>query len=244
MNNWRNIWANKTLPADKRTLLQRMLSANGYDTGFGDISESAWRDYVHSVAAALQLRDDASVYDVGCGSGAFLLPLHQRGCTVGGLDYSANLLQIAAQHLGAQDSGAQQLNNDASRFMHGEAAQLSPTPQYDLVLASGVFFYFPSLHYAAEVLALMIRKSRRAVAVLDVPDAATEAEAMQFRRGLLGDAAYREKYRGLEHLYYVQSWFATTFAAHGITDVTFHPQQIDGYENNRFRYNVFARKPD
>jgi hypothetical protein len=54
------------------------------------------------------------------------------------------------------------------------------------------------------------------------------------------DAEYAEKYRGLDHLFYERAWMRATLEALGAT-VAVEDQQIDGYQNARFRFNAIAR---
>ncbi len=82
--------------------------------------------------------------------------------------------------------------------------------------------------------------ARRAVAVLDVPDAAREREATTFRRAAIGDAAYEERYRGLDHLFFDRAWMARSLEACGLSDVRVEDQAIDGYANAAFRFNAFG----
>jgi SAM-dependent methyltransferase len=51
------------------------------------------------VLAALQLRPDDRLLDVGCGGGVFMRHVHdQAGCDVVGVDHSRNMVELAAPH--------------------------------------------------------------------------------------------------------------------------------------------------
>ena len=43
------------------------------------VRESDWSDFVRSTSERFGLRAGDSMYEVGCGSGAFLLPLREAG---------------------------------------------------------------------------------------------------------------------------------------------------------------------
>jgi hypothetical protein len=122
-------------------------------------SEADWGRYVAEVRDALHLDDRASIYDVSCEAGAFLWPLHEAGCRVGGLATSADHLMLAR---GAMPHAT---------WEQGDAGTLDPATAWDFVVASGGFGELPDLAFARGVLARMAAKATTAIAVLNVPDA-------------------------------------------------------------------------
>jgi trans-aconitate methyltransferase len=169
------------------------------------------------------------VFEVGCGAGAFLHELRALGCTVGGIDSSPALIEIARRAL------------PDGQFDVCDAALLSPEPTADFVISSGVFLYFASLAYARGVVDAMVRKATGAVAILDVPDLSHSAAAIAERHAALGGgAAYRERYAGLNHLYYDRDWMGDALRTAGLTAVTIADQDITGYPNGRHRFNAWG----
>ena len=227
---WREIWDRRQLDPSLGSTLAQLMAADGLDTGFGSVTEEAWRGFVGHVASTLDLEAGTSVFEVGCGAGAFLYDLYVAGCTVAGLDQSAALVSYAAHAM------------PRGRFTVGEAAAIDPAEPYDVVLSCGVFLYFPSLDYARTVLERMTTKATRAVAILDVPDLARQDQALAIRRGTLGEAAYAEKYRDLDHLYYDKDWLVDTLHACGLARTSVEDQAIPGYANAASRFNVFGWK--
>jgi len=225
---WKDVWAARTLDAGKASLLERLMAADGLDTGFGSVTEAAWREFVMRTAASLDLGQGSRVFEVGCGAGAFLYPLHEAGCIVGGLDQSAALVSYASA---AMPDG---------QWTQGDASALDPAEGWDVVLACGVFMYFPDPGYARGVIARMAAKATRAVAILDVPDAAMQDRAMAFRRGAMGEAEYAAKYTGLDHQFYERSWMERMLIEVGATGARIEDQRVSGYQNARFRFNAFA----
>jgi trans-aconitate methyltransferase len=226
---WADVWAARQLDRQKASVLERLMEADGLDTGFGNVSETAWRQFSSRVAAALDATPRTRVFEVGCGAGAFLYPWHENGCRVGGLDQSGALIGFAGEAM------------PAGQWTLGDAAALDCADRWDIVLACGVFMYFPDHAYAAGVMACMARKATRAIAILDLPDLAKKEAALAFRRGTLGDAEYEAKYRGLDHLFFDREWMRTVLLESGATSVTIEDQDITGYQNSRFRFNAFAR---
>ncbi len=225
---WKDVWAARKLDPTRASTLEQLMAADGLDTGFGNVAEAAWREFVTRTAATLDLGRGSRVFEVGCGAGAFLYPLHEAGCIVGGLDQSAALVGYAAA---AMPEG---------QWVQGDASALDPAEGWDVVLACGVFMYFSDPGYARGVIARMAAKATRAVAILDVPDVARRDEAMAFRRGSMGEAEYEAKYRGLDHLFYDRSWMKRVLLEVGATGVRIEDQQVSGYQNARFRFNAFA----
>jgi hypothetical protein len=84
----------------------------------------------------------------------------------------------------------------------------------------------------------MLHKARKGVFILDVPDAAKQAECEAYRTSTLAPGEYKRKYSGLQHLYYDKSWFNKLAAENG-WHVTIEDQCIGGYVNNQFRFNCY-----
>lgn len=229
---WRQVWERRALDPARGSALSALMAADGLDTAFGQITERRWREFVNRRAGELGAGPGTAVYEVGCGAGAFLYVLAQSGCEVAGLDQSATLVGLARQAI------------PAGRFDVAEATGLAVSPPVDIVVSCGVFLYFPGLDYAAKVIELMAAGATRAVAILDIPDAATREGALAARIELAGgEAAYRERYAGLEHLYYERSWIAGRLAAAGLVGVKTADQDIPGYANGPFRFNAWGFAP-
>jgi hypothetical protein len=77
--------------------------------------------------------------------------------------------------------------------------------------------------------------------VLDVPDAATRDAAIADRVAAAGGSErYAARYRGLDHRFYHREWMAQRFSDLGLVDIRVTSQQIAGYRNGRYRFNVFG----
>lgn len=228
MQNWHAIW-NCRRTEQGVDSLQALIELDGFDTGAGRIQAEDWRTYARTISERLGLGEGQSVYEVGCGAGAFLYALREMGMRVGGLDYAAGLVEHAGKAMPEGD------------FSHGEAAALQLSPVYDVVLANSVFHYFPDLAYAEKVLQRMLDKAGRAIAVLEVPDLARREEAERIRRDILSPAEYEEKYRGLEHLYYAREWFQEQALRRGYRCESFD-QCVPNYAQSPYRFNCLILK--
>lgn len=90
-----------------------------------------WRSSILQVADKLKVRDGASIYEIGVGVGAWLLPLQMKykNLELGGSDLSAQAVAIANNVLG-------------SHFCYANAYDLSyaPADHYDFVTSYAVFY--------------------------------------------------------------------------------------------------------
>ena len=226
---WEEIWENRQLDPSARSKLAALLSADGFDTPTARLSEAAWLQAIDGIVERIELSANDSVFEVGCGAGAFLYVLYARGYIVSGIDRSRTLVEYARS---AMPHG---------QFDVADADTFDTTRQTDAVICNSVFLYFPSLDYANRVIRRMARKATRAVAILDVPDLATKDEAMRQRIELAGGSeAYSARYAGLDHLYYARDWFVEALTAAGLSKIQVWTQPEGGSENSQFRFNVFA----
>lgn len=226
-NDWQRVWQKRQLPADGRSLLASLIAADGFD-GMGAVEEQAWRSYAAAIRERLALGPGDRVFEVGCGAGAFLYPFWEWGHRVGGIDYAANLIDVARRAMPEGD------------FVCQDASQMDTLPGAELVLSNAVFYYLTDADHAERVLNRMIERSHKWVVILDVADRAHYDLAMRLRRGSIGEAAYAERYRGLDHLYLERAWFYDRLRAAG-AEVKIEDQAIAGYLHSGYRFNVFAR---
>jgi SAM-dependent methyltransferase len=231
-DNWRSVWDRKGADAgDVSSDLECLLRADGFDTGYSRVTTAAWAAQVARVLNRLGADAGNTIYEVGCGAGAFLFPIYERGLTVAGSDYSPSQVATAAK---AMPQG---------QFEICEARLVPNLPQYDFVVAFGVFHYFPDLEYAQEVITAMAAKGSHGVAILDIPDIAHKDACLSLRYQVEGSKeAYEEKYRGLHHQFYDREWLVSALQKAGTFSVDVQDQKIEEYANAASRFNVIARR--
>lgn len=169
-----------------------------------------------------------SIFEVGCGSGPFLMMFQRDGFEVGGLDYSASLIEVARKVLVRP-----------VELYCGEATALDSDIKYDSVMSNSVFEYFESDAYAEEVLEKMLVKARYSIGIFDVHDEEKKEDYLQYRRKIIKN--YDERYRNLDKKFFGRNFFEQ-FAEKKQVEVEFRNTQIKGYWNNEFVYDVYMYK--
>ena len=230
---WQEIWNYRNISdmnQSKDISLQDLLIADGFDTPTAKLNSLVyWEEYIRFITKKIDLAPGDSLFEIGCGCGAFLYLWYKEGRLVGGIDYSENLISLAKHVMKGMDFGV------------SEAIELNTDEQYDVVLSNGVFLYFKDYSYARKVVEKMIMKARKTVAILEIPDLAKIGESEKARRAALPKGEYDKKYEGLHHLYFERDWF-TQFSDTFGYDVDVFDQNITGYDNSQFRFNVVIKK--
>lgn len=230
-NTWKEIWTKSARLNDP--ILECMIKADGFDTAASKFDIEDWRRYVSNIYKYIGIKKDISVYDVGCGSGAFLYQHHLNGGKVGGCDYSPFLLKIA------------------NAFMDGtfeeiDAKNLSTDIKWDVIVSNSTFQYFENKEIAYKITSKMMEKANNAIAILDVNDVEFEDvyhenRIEEYKRANLSEKDYWNKYDDLKHQFYPKKFFTDFGIKHNLkTEI--YSQNINGYKNSKLRYNVFFRK--
>ena len=230
---WKEVWELKGLEAGEDELaLKDLLVIDGYNTAQGTMTEDRWMKAIEMVKKELKLKKDDYLLEVGCGAGAMLLPLSKIGIKVAGIDYSTSSIEVAKKvipNLIVQTAEACKLP-----FRDNE---------FDAILSFSVFFYFPDYEYAERVLLEMLRVSRNGAKILiaDIPDLSKKEMSERYRRKSLSKEKYNQLYSEYPHLYYSKKWFRNFVERRGLFVKVFD-QNIGGYGNSKFRFNVLITK--
>lgn len=228
MPTWSEIWNRRSLP-NEGTVLDRLIRADGFDSGAGLMTEDAWLKNHELLYDALQLSETDSIFEVGCGAGAFLYPFYCNQNRVGGIDYSASLISIAKSVM------------HGMYFEVAEAANLSLSEHYDVVVANSVFQYFVNAAYSRTVVKKMLEFSLNHVVILDIPNIELQLASEAKRKESMFDGEYEIKYSSLMHTYYDKQWFMS-MAQELKCDVNIFDQESSSYGNSSFRFNVVMTK--
>jgi len=227
MNNWKKIW-NKNERVNE-IILDMLIKADGFDSPTGGFILEDWTIYTNDLYKKISIQENDSIFEVGCGCGAFIYPLYLKGHKVGGVDYSKILISLAKPILTGGD------------FKNQEATEIEEKIKYDILISHGVFFYFDNLDYAKKVIEKMIRKANKKIAILDINDKTKQAMYHDLRMQTMTKDDYKQKYAGLEHLFYTKDFFINIAKEHDL-DIEIWDQSFEKYNNSKFRFNVIMRK--
>lgn len=238
IDEWEKIWNKKIaneelLHKDFETVFMELKRLTGNDTtGKGVEFQGFMKQYAD---IKTNISNDGkkkikSVFEVGCGSGPFLLAFQRDGYKIGGVDYSKSLIDVAKKIL----------INPVELYC-GEANNLKEDIIYDCVMSNSVFEYFKSDEYAVDVLEKMMDKARYSIAVLDVHDNEKKEQYLQYRRSIIQD--YDKKYKNLEKKFFEKKFFEK-FARDNFLTIKIQNTNIEGYWNNQFTYDVYMYKEE
>ena len=219
LTSWNEYWERQGSNSYDLTL-QSLIDLDGFDqVGVSYMSEEAWSHAVGVAVKQLDLQNGDNLLEIGCGSGAMLLPLSKMGIRVTGIDYSESLVEVALRAL----PGAKITVHEARDvpFQNGT---------FTKILSHSVFQYFPDLSYAAEALSEMVRVmgSSGKILVMNIPKLSRESQAKKLRE---------EELAHLPHLYYTGSFF-TDFAEQLSIGIRVFDLDIPNYGNSPYRFNV------
>jgi len=230
-NNWKSIWLKKGQNISEKNNLSLidLIKADGFDSGAGDHTLESWKQFTALVIQKMGICDSNQVLDVGCGGGAFIMPIYEVGAKVFGIDYSDSLIKLAKH---AMPSG---------EFQVAEANSIPfDSEQFDVVLSHSIFQYFPSVEYAQKVISEISRvlvKGGKA-AILDINDAQKKEQFFEIRMAKIGKEQYKEKYDAYPHRFYEKKWFLDSCNDLGLK-ASIEDQAIEAYGNSKFRFNVY-----
>jgi SAM-dependent methyltransferase len=224
---WKQVWERKgTALLDRASYTAAdLFAADGFDGALGKTTDASRSHIASVICRALNIATGRRILEVGCGAGAVLSLLQYTGATLCGTDYSPPHIDIARRALPDVEFHAA----EACRQPFADAS-------FDAILSHGVFLYFSDLDYAEAVLREMLRVAapRARLLVMDIPDAALQAECEAVRRAAGASLSPR-------HLYYSRCFFDEFARRHALTAEIF-PQDTPDYGNARFRYNVLLRR--
>lgn len=224
---WRSVWERKgaAQPIKENYSQDELFAASGYDTATGITSVRSREHMLRNIITSLGVSPGKSLLDVGCGSGAILSMLRDKGVQLTGADFSAPLVELARHSLKGID------------IRTAEAVSLPfASCQFDIVLSHGVFLYFSDFRYAGAALEEILRVSRASARFLigDIPDLEKRESCLAVRRAAGASLTP-------EHLYYPKRFFEDFAAAHSLR-VAVSDQDIPDYANSPFRFNVLFER--
>ena len=235
MENWKSIWSKKDLAPKSTQSLNNLIVANGFDTGVGSYSEDKWREMVLDFLERTNFTENASVLELGCGSGAFLFPLNELvKANYFGLDYSQSLINIAKVALPKAHLVATEAKSSVFDDVY-----------FDVIFSHSVFQYFPSMGYAEDVITKWSKKIKQGgkLVLLDINDKKKEGDYHNERMlAYRNPTEYYDTYKGLTHLFFDKAYLREILNKCGMKDIEIFPHAVADYGNSKFRFNIICTK--
>ena len=233
---WFELWNERAINAQfSDSLLSRLIKVDGFDRPeVGDYNEEEWTKLCSHFGRVIGLKENDKVLELGCGAGAFLLPLQKEFlCEIFGIDYSESVIEIAR-------------NNLNGTFISSDASQVSKMNEsFDLIFLHSVMQYFPSPDYTFKVIkeAYLNLADDGKIGLLDVNDKAKELMYHSSRRSRYKDPKeYDLLYSNYPHNFFSKEEISKILTETGFKNINFYPHVIDTYGNAELRFNVIAEK--
>ena len=237
MNKWKSIWEDKNinklnLNKSEFEIFCDLKKINGFDVNVENEEAyyisfyNAWKE-MYQKLASFDKGDINSIYEVGCGSGVNLFMFQNRigkDVKLGGIDYSASLVNIAKKIIRCND-----LRCD-------EAVNIDVTNTYDLVMSDSVFQYFDGIDYAESVLRKMLLKANKLGYIGELHDSSLKEQWLDHRRKSMQN--YDEIYEGLPKMFYSQDWI-NSIAKDYNRKTYFTTLKNKEYWNSRYLFNCY-----
>jgi SAM-dependent methyltransferase len=219
LEDWKEVWNNEE--RIQNLILDMLIKVDGFDTRLSNFTPKEWLEYTKKLYRFAGIKDNDSIFEVGCGAGAFLYPLLKTN-EVGGVDFSQPLINLAKNFLG-------------DKFIVGDALEANYIPS-DFTISNGVFLYFTDLEYSKKVIEKMFQNSNKIV-IFDINDLSKKEDYLKYRKKMLGKN-YNIKFTKTQHLFYDKEFFVD-FANKYNLKVFFQNQlYLENYQSAQYRFNV------
>jgi len=232
VNNWEKVW-NKEDRTNK-IILDCLVKADGFSSSSRKYEEDSWTEYCESFFLKLNILQNESIFEVGCGSGAFLYLLYLKKNIVAGIDYSSSLINLARKLM------------PEGNFICEDVINFQSNNSYDVVLSHSVFQYFKDLNEAELVIKSMAQMAKKKIAVFDVTDITKydlfhSVRMNNYINEGFSEDDYKKRYQGLTHLFFSKDWFEEIGEKLNLKTEIFD-QVNDNYEKSILGFNVIFSK--
>ena len=233
MTTWEKIWNNEDRLNE--IILDCLIRCDGFDTLAGKFQPKNWLEYSERLIELAEINTNDSVFEIGCGSGAFLYSLYLKNYEIGGCDYSSPLIKIAKRFM------------PEGEFILSEASELKlHEEKFNAVISHSIFFYFKNLEYAENVFKKMIQFSSDKIAIFDINDQEKSENYYLDRMNKFLEQGgtrkeYEQKYKNLNHLFYEKEWFINLAKKYNLK-VKIIDQDYKKYGYAKYRFNAIYQK--
>ncbi len=205
------------------------IKLDGFDSGLGNLNKDLVNVIINKIKLELNLSNKDNLLEVGCGAGMLLIPLSKYVGSVSGVDLSCSLIRILRKHL-----------KGANLFVSGADNLPFKKNSFNKVLVHSVFQYFYSLAYAKQSISEMLRvcELEGKILIMDIPDLSKKEANDAYRLKL---DSRKTQNPNLKHQFYEKDFFKNICKEKNLKR-KIQDQDIKGYINSKFRFNVLIEK--
>ncbi len=229
--NWKVIW-NRKHKIKNPNNLKSLLKLNGYESTTSSVNSKEWKKYTQYFIKKYKIGKSTNILDIGCGSGAFLIPFYKKTSNCFGIDYSKELIKYC------------RINMPKGKFIVSEASNLSKLngKNFDIIFVNSVFQYFKNLNYSKKVLKNIISISNKntKIFLLDIPDKNKYNNWKNYIINKYSEKHFDSNYSKLKHQFYQKKMFKDFFKQRNF-EVKISDQKLIKKVNSKFRFNVFLK---
>lgn len=234
IQSWKDVWNSKIgIKKSKRLTKSYLLKLNGYDSCSAKISFKEWKKYTDFFLKKYNIKSCNSILDIGCGSGAFLLPFYKKKINCSGLDYSNSLIKVCNKIM------------PKGKFYNIEAKNIKKLKKYsyDFIFITSVLQYFPTLEYLKKVIKgiKLISDKNTKIFILDIPDVKKFKDWKKYVINSIGFKGYMMQYANLKHHSYNRAMLRKILENENFK-VKIFDQKLIEKPNSKFRFNIFIEK--
>ncbi len=201
----------------------------GFDKAISVSKQEFVKQIVETVKSNLKILPSDKLLEVGCGAGMLLIPLSKSAKKADGVDLSLSLISMLRK-----------AHPELDVFVAEANSLPFEDESYDKILMHSVFQYFQSINYAHDVVFELLRVCKKPgiLFIMDMPDLEKKEECIKYMSKL-----HPKKYadKKLQHLFYRKKFFEDMCNKKDL-ECKIVDQNIKGYDNSRFRFNVLIKK--
>lgn len=151
-----NFWKRRKMILKEKSLKSQLAYEGGWYEPHCSVGTAAFIEYVKNLKEYYDLH--GSIYEIGCGPGAFLHVFETFGFEVGGLDINTEFLDFARECIKSSDLDL------------CEACDVPIEKKYNFILITNSINYFPSLDYVHLTLSKCVEKMNFGILLTEVND--------------------------------------------------------------------------
>ena len=228
---WLKVWKQKSnLPFSNKYKV--LLEMNGWDTGVSSFSINDWKKFINSIIRKFKINNKNNIFEIGCGSGAFLLPFYKKNINCFGTDYSTKFINNCRKLM------------KKGVFIKSEANNLKKFRKYnfDFIFIHSVFQYFDNITYARQVMNQLknISKKHTFIFILDIPNLKKKNIWKKDIIRLIGEDEFKKKYSKLKHQFYSISFFEKFCKQNDFIMYKFSNLKLKK-QSSKYRFNIMIK---